>query len=156
MEHTTSPKTGTMSYACSEDSTGVCSDRSATSDLSSVCFSDVHVREYERIAGDHPDVSDPHRGPPLSLGWKYCECEVMPLDSFEEKRQPRRNQVLEPMNGEMRKNILRYGFQVSENECNLTMKEAKRSKKQREKTNSKGKYGDRIDRMLLAVTRKGR
>jgi hypothetical protein len=134
----------------------LCSDQSANSECSLVSFSDVKVREYERVAGDHPGVTDPHRGPPLSIGWRYCECEAIPVESYEKLRRNSRSSVLEPMNGEMRKNILQYGFQVPESECHQTMKDASRSKKLREKTNKQGKYGERLEMVMCAVTRKGR
>lgn len=144
-----------MVVISSGDSTAVGSDRSATSEFSSVGFSEVRIREYERVAGDHPDVSDPHRGPPLSIGWRYCECEAIPIESYEKQRR-RSSRAMEPMNGEMRKNILQFGFQVPASECQQTMKEASRSKKQRQKTNNQSKYGERLEMMILAVKRKGR
>jgi hypothetical protein len=139
-----------------KDSMLLCSDQSATSECSLVGFSDVKVRQYERVAGDHPDVTDPHRGPPLSIGWRYCECEAVSVESYEKLRRISRSSVLEPINGQMRKNILQYGFQVPESECHQTMKDVSRSKKLREKTNKQSKYGERLEMVMFAVTRKGR
>lgn len=132
------------------------SDQSAHSTTSSVDFGTVEVREYERICGDHPDVHDPHRGPPLAIGWRFAENQVMSLDSFEETRKHGRSASFGPMNGEMRKNILKHGFQVSESECQANMKESIKCKKLREKTNKQSKFGERVEGLILSVTRKGR
>mmetsp|Transcript_5506 Transcript_5506/g.12963 ORF Transcript_5506/g.12963 Transcript_5506/m.12963 type:complete len:166 (-) Transcript_5506:276-773(-) len=132
------------------------SDRSAVSTASSVDFGTVEVREYERVAGDHPDVHDPYRGPPLAIGWRFHENAAIPLDSFEESRKLARSPTLAPMNGEMRKNILKHGFQVSESEIQANMKESMRYKKLREKTNKQTKFGERVEGLILSVTRKGR
>jgi len=132
------------------------SDASDRSTASSVDFGTVEVREYERVAGDHPDVHDPHRGPPLAIGWRFQENEAIALDYFEESRRHRRSSSFEPMNGEMRKNILKYGFQVPESEIQANMKESIRYKKLREKTNKQSKFGARVEGLILSVARKGR
>lgn len=132
------------------------SDRSAVSTASSVDFGTVEVREYERVAGDHPEVHDPHRGPPLAIGWRFHENAAMTLDSFEESRRFARSPTFVPMNGEMRKNILKHGFQVPESEIKANMKESMKYKKLREKTNKQSKFGERMEGLILSVTRKGR
>jgi len=119
-------------------------------------FGTVKVREYNRVAGDHPGVSDPRRGPPLAIGWAFHEAGAISLDSFEESRRFSRSPHILPINGEMRKNILKHGFQVSESECQATMREASRCKKLREKTNRQSKFGDRVEGFMLSVKRKGR
>jgi hypothetical protein len=135
------------------------SDQSAVSEdystSSSVTFDSVTVRQFERVAGDHPDVSDPHRGPPLSIGWKYAESSSMPINSFEKERQISRGS-LQPINGVMRKNILQYGFQVTASEIQESMKEVFKTKKQREKTKNQGKNAERLDRIFHMVRRKYR
>ena len=134
------------------------SDRSAISTASSVDFGTVEVREYERVAGDHPDVHDPHRGPPLAIGWAFHANEAISLDSFEESRKHLRSPQgsFAPMNGDMRKNILKHGFLVPESDIQANMKESMRCKKLREKTNKQSKFGERVEGLILSVTRKGR
>ena len=60
--------------------------RSQVSNASSVGFGNVEIREFERICGDHPDVHDAHKGPPLAIGWRYYDCEAVPVEFFEETR----------------------------------------------------------------------
>lgn len=47
-----------------------------------VSFSNVEVRQYERILGDNPAVSC---GPPISIGWNYLEERTVrvPIDDYE-------------------------------------------------------------------------
>ncbi|CAJ1955769.1 unnamed protein product [Cylindrotheca closterium] len=130
------------------------SENSAVSTASSVDFGTVEIREYERVAGDHPDVHDPSRGPPLAIGWAFHENAAISLNSFEESRRLTRSPALSPMNGEMRKNILKHGFQVSETEIQANMKESMRYKKLREKTNKQSKFGERMEGLILSVKRR--
>ena len=85
-----------------------CSDNSIRSEHSTtsvVSFQSVQIREYERIAGDHPDVTDHLKGPPLSIGWRHSEIVSIPIDSYESTRQKQRGSSsssssvqLEPIN----------------------------------------------------------
>ena len=143
-----------------------CSDNSVRSEhstISSVSFQSVQIREYERIAGDHPDVTDHLKGPPLSIGWRHGEIVSIPIDSYESIRQQQRGssssssssfgvvqQHLEPIKGEMRKNILQYGFNVTQDEIEETMKEVKRIKEQRERTL---KGGNNIIKRVFGIRR---
>jgi len=56
-----------------------------------VCFKDVHVREYERTISDNPSVSS---GAPVGIGWKHGQSRSVPLEVFEAKRQMRSDLVL--------------------------------------------------------------
>jgi len=54
---------------------------------SSVSFSNLEIREYNIALSDHPDCS---YGPPIQLGWEYCEQETVSVDDYEQQRTPRR------------------------------------------------------------------
>ena len=42
-----------------------------------VRFSNVTIREYPMILGDHPDVSS---GPPVTIDWEHCSEEKLSVD----------------------------------------------------------------------------
>ena len=50
-------------------------------------FSNLEIREYNIALSDHPDCS---YGPPIQLGWEYCEQETVTVDDYEQQRTPRR------------------------------------------------------------------
>lgn len=125
--------------------------RSPRSETSPIAFSVVQVREFERIIGDHPDVSD--CGPPLSIGWRYYENETVPLDRYEQQRS-RSFKDLQPLDGETRKNILRYGVGVSPGEIRETIEEVNRVKKQRDQTRKRSKFGNRVEAIFLSTFRR--
>ena len=59
-----------------------------SSSLRKVSFGHVDLREYRRIAGDNPSVSD---GCPLAIGWEYnCRGKV-DIDSYEADRVDRKD-----------------------------------------------------------------
>lgn len=106
-----------------------------------VTFGDIQVREFERICGDNPAVSD--RGPPLAIGWGYNECGPMSVDCYERERCCNGHKC-EPLKGEMRRNILQYGFSVPSSEIRECLKEVERVQKEREKTIKQGKVAERF------------
>jgi hypothetical protein len=54
----------------------------------SVSFSNLQIREYNVALSDHPSCSF---GPPVQLSWDYREKLVVPVESYEEAREPRRD-----------------------------------------------------------------
>ncbi|KAG7363851.1 hypothetical protein IV203_037052 [Nitzschia inconspicua] len=50
---------------------------------SSVSFGSVHIRDYERIPGDHPETS---LGVPLSLGWAFRERHAVSVHQWEKQK----------------------------------------------------------------------
>ena len=101
----------------------------------SVSFGVVHVREYERIIGDHPAVCD--NGPALGLGWRYKDNEVeRPVDSFENSHCSRNNPI-KPLKGTTRSIILEvYGIPRREIFA-AAQKAASRTKQQRKESTGK-------------------
>jgi len=97
----------------------------------SVSFGPIHVRQYERIVGDHPETKV---GVPLSLGWAYYEDDRHPdgisIDRYECDR-IRRGKVR--MSSITRKNLLLNVFDVPEEEIRLAEQKSKKRKKQRER-----------------------
>uniref|UniRef100_A0A7R9ZJC8 Uncharacterized protein n=1 Tax=Craspedostauros australis TaxID=1486917 RepID=A0A7R9ZJC8_9STRA len=57
----------------------VTDDLSAQQQKPHVSFGTVHVRHYERVIGNHPDV---HFGIPLGIGWSYVDDESVELRSY--------------------------------------------------------------------------
>lgn len=105
--------------------TASCADLSLDEEFSSsrrVSFGPIHVREYERVIGDHPMTKI---GVPLSLGWGYVEKDEVSLSNYERDRpssKPLR------MSSITRKNILRNVFGFSEEELREAEQEVKRIK----------------------------
>jgi hypothetical protein len=130
------------------------SNRSSCSSLASRCssvtFGEIQVREFERIVGDHPGVSD--RGPPLAIGWGYNERQAVQVETFEAERRPSRSVGhLQPLKGELRRNILLYGFSVSTDDINESLREVCRVQKQRSKTNKQGKFGRCVESVMKSA-----
>jgi len=101
----------------------------------SVSFGPIHVRQYERIVGDHPETKV---GIPLSLGWAYNEDEQHPdgisIERFESDR-IHRGKVR--MSSITRKNMMMNVFKVPEEELKKAEKRSKVLRKQREKMRTK-------------------
>lgn len=49
----------------------------------SVSFGPIHVRQHERIVGDHPET---RVGVPLGIGWAYNDDDVVSIDRYESDR----------------------------------------------------------------------
>mmetsp|Transcript_54940 Transcript_54940/g.81771 ORF Transcript_54940/g.81771 Transcript_54940/m.81771 type:complete len:241 (+) Transcript_54940:137-859(+) len=96
----------------------------------SVRFSDVTVREYGMVIGDHPCCS---YGPPVTLGWDYEENEAVSLDDFECKRRRTLRQMI--LSYYRRKDLLQLAG-ASREEIKQATKFANRTKRQRSMTRS--------------------
>lgn len=73
-----------------------------------VTFHLVHVREFERVVGDHPEVKV---GPPISLGWNFVQRSPVMLDSYESSTDHRNSSRLNRLTSIARQNmLLEYGF----------------------------------------------
>jgi hypothetical protein len=77
-----------------------------------VQFSTVTIRDFPRTIGDNPASS---AGLSISIDWKYEAEQTLPLDEYEERRQPRRNGREMIMPPQVREAILREaGFSRAE------------------------------------------
>jgi len=98
----------------------------------SVSFGLVHVRQYERIVGDHPETKV---GVPLSLGWAYNEDDRhpdgIPIDCYECDRI---RKVHVRMSSITRKNMLMHVFGVPKEEILIAEERSTNLRKQREKS----------------------
>ena len=111
-----------------------------------VTFSKVHLREYERILGDHPNAMD---GPPISIGWRYIKKPSYLVNEYEslrtECKQKERleneyvgksslEKGLKPLAGYVRRNICLYDLNHTEEEINHVLKESEKIQRQRVKS----------------------
>jgi hypothetical protein len=51
-----------------------------------VSFSNLSIREFNIALSDHPECTV---GPPIQLGWNYFDQDPVPVDLYEQTRQPR-------------------------------------------------------------------
>ena len=149
-------------HACDVDS------NSSVSSRSSVSFGEVQLREFVRVVGDNPCVSD--RGPPLSIGWAYYEHSSLPLDEYERQqvRHGHRQKSfggsktmrtedfssLERLNGHARRMILERGFSVSPEDIVAMEKEVERTKRRRHQTARQGKWRERVELFVESAGRR--
>jgi hypothetical protein len=101
-------------------------DMSSSSSRRMVSFGPIHVREYERIVGDHPDT---RIGVPLSIGWAFYERKPVSIEQYEADRVQKGHNLR--MNSITRKNLLHNEFGVPEEELRNAEKEIQKIKKQR-------------------------
>ena len=92
---------------------------------SSVSFSNLEIREYNIALSDHPDCS---YGPPIQLGWEYCEQDPVSVDVYEENRSPRRRNLVHDA---FRRSALLNEAGYTEEELQLAMEDVQRVKQER-------------------------
>lgn len=103
-----------------------------------VSFSSVQMRHHERTVGHNPSVSD--NGPALDLAWEYDEETCIPLEEYEENREPRRNKSDLMLRRHEREKILRFDHNVSKEDLKGAVKEIKKAKACRRDTLNRMKY----------------
>lgn len=96
-----------------------------------VKFTNVHIREYERVAGDNPCVT---KGVPLSIGWGYLQHPGLDMVEYEVCRGPARDKIEMMVPAEVRREILRDEFGVSVADITAAAKEVTITKKHRKAT----------------------
>lgn len=116
-----------------------------------VSFGPVHVREYERIVGDHPDT---RVGVPLAIGWAFVQKPPQSIERFEADTIRKGNLRMTSLT---RKNILHNVFGIPEEEIRQAEVENQKIKKQREQTSKQqaAKSGKK-DTALKSISRKVR
>lgn len=96
-----------------------------------ISFSNVHIREHERIAGDNPCVTS---GVPLSIGWGSVQHPPIDLDRYEKSKGPSRDKIEMMVPAAIRKGMLRDEFGVSVKELNAAIKDVNITKRNRRST----------------------
>ena len=108
-----------------------------------VVFSEVHLRQYERILCDNPGVSS---GPALGVGWRYKPQTPVSVDDFEKKRGTRRGKTDLLMSRDHREKLVRR-MGHSEREIAEMIRSVNKTKNQRRQTlNNLG-----VEKMEVAV-----
>jgi len=119
----------------------------------SVSFSEVQIRNYERILEVHPSVTS---GPAIGIGWNYSpdDVEIFSLEYYEEARQYSRCDSIEQLvlpRGK-REHILRsWGY--SQREIAWSVRTILRSKNQRKQT-IQNLHSSSVEEFMEKATRK--
>jgi hypothetical protein len=93
-----------------------------------VSFSNLEIREYDVAISDHPSCSF---GPPVQLSWEYKQKEVVPVESYEQSRTPRRERRDLVLSYYDRRFLLIKQAGYSKKEIKQTMLEVERVKRER-------------------------
>jgi hypothetical protein len=132
----------------SADST-VATDASVSSSESRrVSFGAIHVREFERIVGDHPDT---RIGVPLSIGWAFFENRPVNIDKYESDKVSKGNLRMSSIT---RKNVLHNVFGIPEEELRNAEKEVQKIRKQRDGTKNQSKIVGKTESAFKSAKRK--
>eukprot|EP00526_Cylindrotheca_closterium_P022750 CAMPEP_0113627954 /NCGR_PEP_ID=MMETSP0017_2-20120614/14480_1 /TAXON_ID=2856 /ORGANISM="Cylindrotheca closterium" /LENGTH=177 /DNA_ID=CAMNT_0000538233 /DNA_START=408 /DNA_END=941 /DNA_ORIENTATION=+ /assembly_acc=CAM_ASM_000147 len=141
------------------DDTNVTELTSSSDDNSSearrVSFGAIHIREHERIVGDHPETKV---GVPLSLGWGYHDKKSIAIEQYEDERVLKGNHRMSSIT---RKRILHTVFGIPEEEIRAAEKEVriiserneksqKKSEKKTKRSSAMKKVGKQVKKILNA------
>ncbi len=114
-----------------------------------VSFGPIHVREYERIVGDHPDTKV---GVPLAIGWAYYDREsAVSIEKYEADRIQKGNLRMSSIT---RKNLLHNVFGIPEEELRAAEKEVQLIKKQRDRSGKQTKLASTTESAVRGIGRK--
>jgi hypothetical protein len=114
-----------------------------------VSFGPIHVREYERIVGDHPDTQV---GVPLSIGWAYYDRETgVSIEKYEADRIQKGNLRMSSIT---RKNLLHNIFGIPEEELRAAEKEVQQIKKHKERADRHKKLSYKTESAMKGIGRK--
>lgn len=115
-----------------------------------VRFSNVQVREFNRIVGDHPDV---RVGVPIALGWEHEDRDAVPLDVYERSHISKGTVRLSSIT---RKNLLANVFGIPEEEIRTAEVEVQKIREQRVNTLRQSKSSEKTEAAVQSVKRKFR
>lgn len=103
----------------------------STDDNKRVSFGHIQVRDYERIAGDHPEVNG---GVPLSIGWAFVQKDAVTVDRAENSKNLYRMKEMAPLSPSTRESLLLRQFEVSKKDIQQSTKLAKQTRTKRHHT----------------------
>jgi hypothetical protein len=101
---------------------------STTSLKRTVSFGKLETREFNIALSDHPSCS---YGPPISLGWDFRDKEAVTLETYEEKRSPRRSMHQMVLSYNVRRYLLLKRAGYSSEDLQDAMNEVDRVKRNR-------------------------
>jgi hypothetical protein len=116
--------------------------------IPAITFGNIHVREYERIVGDHPDTKV---GVPLAIGWAFVERQPLSIEQYEDSRIRKGNLRLTSIT---RKNLLHNVFQIPEEEIREAEKEIQKIRKQRAMSSNQTLAVAQTETALRGISRK--
>ena len=113
-----------------------------------VRFSDMEVRMYRLVPGDHPDVS---AGVPTSLAWSFKNCDKVDIDSYEHERGSKRRSIksLRMSIIDREERLRQRGYSTAELQKSIIA--ARKIKRDRRITQEFSKYYDMIDKSSTAI-----
>mmetsp|Transcript_27703 Transcript_27703/g.51554 ORF Transcript_27703/g.51554 Transcript_27703/m.51554 type:complete len:176 (-) Transcript_27703:199-726(-) len=128
-------------------------EEKAASRRSTVRFSVVEIREFDRVIGDHPDTRE---GLSLSIGWDYSERDAVSLDEYEGDReyQPRRSKNDLKLTPRMKRKVMKRGFGVSKDEIEKAERKVEQKQRRRERRMKMHPFVVRTEDALRLATRK--
>ena len=124
------------------------SESSSIGESRKVSFGDIHIREYERIVGDHPDT---RIGVPLAIGWGFVELDPKSVDEYESAKS---DTIFLRMSSITRKNILHNVFGIPEEELRAAEKEVQKIRKSREYSAKQSVVSAKTESAFRAARRK--
>ncbi|GAX17603.1 hypothetical protein FisN_18Lh259 [Fistulifera solaris] len=101
-------------------------------DNKGIQFHNIEIREYARTLSDNPSCT---AGPPIGIAWEYNpQSTVISLDKYEEMRPPRRAHFEMVLPRDIRQQMLRYEWDVSQTQIANAVRANIKIKNQRRQT----------------------
>ncbi|CAJ1932784.1 unnamed protein product [Cylindrotheca closterium] len=124
-------------------------DKSARSEVS---FDSIGIRQFNMTVGDNPCAL----GPPVQLDYNDdgSMAETFKIDTFEQKRKPRRSMRELRLSTRQRHNILRKERQLTQKEINEAVLSAQEIRKQRMETHLQSNWEQQWDEFNESAQRK--
>lgn len=114
-----------------------------------VTFGPIHVREFERVIGDHPDTKV---GVPLAIGWAYYDRETaVSIEKYEADRIRKGNLRMSSIT---RKNLLHNVFGIPEEDLRAAEKEVQQIKKMKDRSDRHKKLTLKTESVVKGIGRR--